>query len=166
MEEYSDFEELLAKSMPMLRAMASNFPERHREDLIQEGIWGLHNAYSTFDSEIGVPFKVYLRICVNNSMLTAYKKLRKSDFPEAFDEEQFVDENHTMEEDVINRSDAEAFFEKIKDSLSPLEKKILSEYLKDRTYEEIAETLEVSRKTVDNALSRIKKKMRKLVASE
>lgn len=161
MEEYFGFEDLLKKSMPIIYAMASNFPERHREDLIQEGVLGLHNAYSSFDPTIGVPFKIYMRICVNNSMLTAYKKLRKSDFSEAFDESQFVDESLSMEEDIISKNDALAFFKKFKSSLSVLERNILSEYLKDKSYEEIAETLSLSVKTVDNALMRIKKKMRK-----
>ena len=67
-----------------------------------------------------------------------------------------------MEDSVINKNDAEMFFGKLKESLSPLEKQILSEYLKDKSYEEIAKTLSLSEKTVDNALMRIKKKMRKL----
>lgn len=145
----------------MLYAIVSSFPERHREDLIQEGILGLHNAYTTFDKTLGVPFSVYLRICVNNSILSAYKKLKKSDLPEEFDEEGFVS-GASMEEYVINRNDAERFFEKLKEVLSPLEKEILAEYLKDKSYEEISEALSLPVKTVDNALMRIKKKMRKL----
>lgn len=160
MEDFSSFEELLEKSKPMLYGIASKFPERHREDLIQEGILGLHNAYTTFDGTLGVPFSVYLRICVNNSMLTAYKKLKKSDLPEVFDEEGYIPDD-SMEDNVINRNDAEIFFGKLKEMLSPLEKQILSEYLKDKSYEEIAKTLSLSEKTVDNALMRIKKKMRK-----
>ena len=66
-----------------------------------------------------------------------------------------------MEEDIISKNDALAFFKKFKSSLSVLERNILSEYLKDKSYEEIAETLSLSVKTVDNALMRIKKKMRK-----
>lgn len=161
MEGFSSFEELVEKSKPMLRKIVATFPERHREDLIQEGILGLHNAYTTFDKDLGVPFSVYLRICVNNSILTAYKKLKKSDCSEEFDEEGFVPDG-SMEEFVISKNDAEKFFEKLKAVLSPLEKEILAEYLKDKSYEEIADTLSLTVKTVDNALMRIKKKMRKL----
>lgn len=162
MEGYSDFEALLAESLPMIRAIASSFPERHREDLIQDGILGLHNAYVSFDPSIGVPFKTYARICVNNSILTAYKKLKRNDSSDVFDEELFADESASMEESVINKNDASAFFIKLREALSPLERNILTEYLRDKTYEEISEVLSVSVKTVDNALMRIKKKMRKL----
>ena len=163
MEEFSDFEELLTKSMPMLRTIASSFPERHREDLIQEGILGLHSAYSSFDPSIGVPFKTYIRICVKNSMLTAYKKLRKDDLSETFDETAFVDNTSSLEDGVISRNDAETFFSGFKKSLSLLERNVLLEYLKDKSYDEIAETLKIPVKAVDNALMRIKKKVRNFI---
>lgn len=43
-----------------------------------------------------------------------------------------------------------------------METKILSEYLQDKSYEEIALSLHVSPKTVDNSLFRIKAKIKKL----
>jgi DNA-directed RNA polymerase specialized sigma24 family protein len=70
------------------------------------------------------------------------------------------DEDVTLS--VIEKNDTEDFFKRLKEELSPLEAKILTEYLHDRTYAEISDTLGVSSKTIDNSLSRIKGKMRKL----
>ena len=59
--------------------------------------------------------------------------------------------------------DAEAanmFFDELRSSLTDLERRVLDEYLADRKYSEIAETLHISVKQVDNALSRIKRKIR------
>ena len=48
----------------------------------------------------------------------------------------------------------------IKESLSKLEYKILALFLQDYSYSEIAEKINATEKVVDNALQRIRKKLR------
>lgn len=50
---------------------------------------------------------------------------------------------------------------RVANSLSSLESKVLSLFLSGMTYDEIANQLEISAKSVDNALQRIRKKLKK-----
>ena len=52
---------------------------------------------------------------------------------------------------------------KINKILSPLELSVLFEYLEGHSYQEIAENLDKDIKAVDNAIQRIKKKLRYLI---
>ena len=49
------------------------------------------------------------------------------------------------------------------ETLSELEQKVLTLYLRDMSYTEIARRLDVSEKTVDNAIYRLKAKLRKRI---
>lgn len=159
--EDSCFENTLIEYMPMIRGIVSDYPQHHREDLIQEGILGLCNALRSFKEEEGVPFKQYARVCIKNSVYSGYKKLCKDDFADRINED-LLGDGHEMEEGVISREDTETFFQDLRKNLSGLESKILSQYLSDKSYELIAQTLDVSVKTVDNTLTRIKNKIKKL----
>ena len=50
---------------------------------------------------------------------------------------------------------------KINESLSGLEKKVLNEFLQGNSYNEIAESLNIPVKSIDNAIQRIRKKTSK-----
>ena len=51
---------------------------------------------------------------------------------------------------------------RLKGLLSEFEKDVLDKMLKDMSYREISEALQVDRKSVDNAIQRIKRKMKKI----
>jgi RNA polymerase sporulation-specific sigma factor len=50
--------------------------------------------------------------------------------------------------------------------LSPLEMEVLRKYIEGKSYNEVAEELNRSVKSVDNALQRVKNKLEKLISSE
>jgi len=66
------------------------------------------------------------------------------------------------EEDVILQEDYENLLKEISEKLSTLEYKILTEFLKEQNYEEIAKNLNLTKKSVDNALTRIRNKLKYL----
>ena len=56
--------------------------------------------------------------------------------------------------------------EKLSEVLSKLEEEVLDLYLSGKDYKEIAEMLERSPKSIDNALGRIKTKFKTVIDSE
>lgn len=64
------------------------------------------------------------------------------------------------EEIIINREARDILREKINGKLSKFEKNVLEQYLKGGTYEEIGMLLGKESKSIDNALQRIKKKLK------
>ena len=66
----------------------------------------------------------------------------------------------TPESLIIEKEECLAFTEKIKGVLSDFELKVLYQYLCNKSYEAIAEHLGVDKKAVNNAMVRLRKKIR------
>ncbi|MBQ9482063.1 MAG: sigma-70 family RNA polymerase sigma factor [Clostridia bacterium] len=137
------------------------------EDVYQEGLLGLLNAMRTYDESKG-SFTYYAYLCVNSAVITAVRRyagvkneplnkglpLTTLDGSASFvDPEQIYIEGENRRELVSN----------IENELSPMERKILSLYLKGLSYSEIEEKTGKPFKSVDNALQRIRRKLRKLM---
>ena len=60
---------------------------------------------------------------------------------------------------VIEKENAIELIDKIKENLSPLEQEVLVLYLKGYSYKEISQLSNTPKKSVDNALTRIKSKL-------
>ena len=69
------------------------------------------------------------------------------------------------EELLIDRENLERLRTEIWTVLSPMEKKILQSYLDGESYTEIASGLNRSPKSVDNALQRIRRKLKKFLTN-
>ena len=155
-----------------------------REDIIQEGMIGLFKAIRDFDSAKLASFRGFAELCIKRQILTAVKNAnRQKHIPlnsyislsaPFFDEdsenivEELVSDNmeSNPENLIIRKEKAASMSGKIDESLSTLEKKVLSLYLSGKNYQEIAEILGRSPKSADNALQRIKKKVEKLAQSD
>ena len=68
------------------------------------------------------------------------------------------------EELLIDRENMERLQEEIWKLLSPMEKKILRSYLEGESYTAIASALGRSPKSVDNALQRIRRKLKRFLS--
>lgn len=135
-------------------------------DVIQEGMIGLFNAYINFDEEKNVQFKTFASTCINRQILSAIKKAYK------FSNELTIEDNLNIftnnspivspEEDFIFNEEYKHLLKEIEKLLSKKEQEILNLFLENKSYDEIAEELHVSKKSVDNALSRIRNKLKYL----
>lgn len=152
------------KYIVKIKGIVKSFPKHHREDLIQEGILGLHKACIAFKEEKGVPFDQFVRLCIKRQIYTAYKKLKKDDNVVILDEQNDItdDDKLSLEDVVINKNNTDELFRNLKDTLTPLEYNILECYLLDESYKQIANKLNVKEKTVDNTITRIKNKIKKI----
>lgn len=165
---------LLVKYTPLVKARVSAFRAAglEQEDLVQEGMLGLLGAIRVFDSR-QASFSTFARLCVDRMLITA---VRASKRQKQIPQNQLVDigaaDDHNLSDKlsssdmqnpeaiVIAQEEAERFRQKASKSLSQMEYQVLCAYLADSNYEEIARRLEMSAKSVDNALQRIRHKLR------
>lgn len=149
------------------------------DDLIQEGMIGLYNAISHYDESKASSFMTYAAICINNKLLSAVSAdNRKKNEPlngyvslysvitddageEASLSEVLPDTDNVNPEDIILNEEQEKLAKKrLLGKLSKLEKEILSYYLEGMSYSEIAALIGKTDKSVDNAIQRIRSKMK------
>ncbi len=163
--------ELIRRYMPRIRFKAAEYgiAQSDRDDLIQEGLIGLLNAIRSYDVSQNASFRTYCNICIRNKMLVELEK-RKSDKYQAL-QNYLLLEDLEQSDGVANeekdpfrivalKEERELLMEKARSLLSNLEQETLSLYLSGHSYKEMAEELNLSVKAVDNALQRIRRKLR------
>lgn len=149
-----------------------------KDDIIQEGMIGLFKAIGGYNPDSEASFKTFADLCIKRQMITAIKRADRmkhkplNKYTSIYDKNDDDDKNAmSFEETYIypNEYDPESellFNEQIehiqKNSeklFSGLEMKVWNEYLKGKTYTEIAVILDKTPKAIDNAIQRMKKKI-------
>ena len=153
------------------------------DDLIQEGMMGLFKAIRDYQEEKDSSFYHFAEICISRQMYTAMEaSQRKKHLPlnsyvsiyaSASDNPEenglsIVDTIEAGKESnpelmILGEEYTNAFEEELKEKLSKLERKVLYLHLQGMEYLNIAEFMDKSPKTIDNALQRIKAKARQLL---
>lgn len=147
------------------------------EDIVQEGMIGLYKAIKNYSPSKNASFKTFSATCIKHQIQTAVKmasseknKLLSTAIPIA-EKVSHDDEEEEMVEIILPStlpSPDDTVLKKelygeikslIKKTLSTLELKILSLYLKGYSYSEISQLANLSKKSIDNGLSRIKHKL-------
>ncbi len=161
-------ESLIKQYRSIVEAIARKYTNSPLEydDIVQEGMIGLLAAIKTFDEDKGAMFKTYAVTCINNSIQTALKKFtRQKDIPQSivveYAEEEIPEQNGSISaEDYYIAGESVSMLAKIlKDNLSEYENEVLRLHIVGCNYNEIANRLSKTPKSVDNALQRIKKKL-------
>lgn len=149
------------------------------EDIVQEGMIGLYKALKGYDKKKNASFKTFAIMCIKHQIQSAIKvanakknsplsnSVSLQSFSENSDDEDFLPVSLIFQispdEKVINKENYQNLLENIKKMLSDKEFQVLKYYLKGYTYKEISNILETSEKSIDNSLSRIKSKLKKLI---
>lgn len=175
MEKYKDMVRKQARAMYLWGG--------ENDDLIQEGMIGLFKAVQDYDPKEGASFSSFAGLCVSRQMYTAIKASRRkkhlplnsyvSIYASASDNPEenglsIVDTIEAGKESnpelmILGEEYTNAFEEELKEKLSKLERKVLYLHLQGMEYLNIAEFMDKSPKTIDNALQRIKAKARRLL---
>lgn len=172
-KKYKNFVKARSKSYFLIGA--------DNDDIIQEGMIGLYKAIRDYKKEELASFFSFAELCITRQIITAIKTATRQkhqplnsyvslDKPifHADSKRTLLDvlEGSTLNdpEKLVVGDEVYSILEtNIKDILSELELKVLDQYLKGRSYQEIADSLDRHVKSVDNALQRVKKKLEELL---
>lgn len=142
-----------------------------REDLLQEAYLGLLKAIRSFQPGKGNPLFCFCRALYEatadfSGAAAEYRQkslVSRFCFVGRIGNFQFTDDWQQIgpEAAVILEEESRGMREQVIALLSPLEKETLQLYLKGFSYEEMAKKLKCPEKSVDNALQRIRRKLRK-----
>lgn len=176
MDKYKNLVRKKAKSMYILGA--------DNDDLIQEGMIGLFKAVRDYDAGRDASFYTFADLCISRQMYNAVQASRRekhaplntyislyADMTESEGDGNVTElvnviasEVETNPEllmiDKENVADIEAIIDK---ELSSFEKQVLDLYVTGMTYSQIAKVLSRDEKSTDNALQRLKTKLRRAV---
>ena len=181
MDKYKNMVRSKAKSMYILGA--------DREDLIQEGMIGLFKAVRDYDTGRDASFFTFADLCVSRQMYTAIQAAGRqkhmplntyvSLYADGADGEDGLREaergllesapsrlEQNPEELLIDRENVKRLEEVMEKELSSFEKQVLDLYLTGMKYSQIARVLGKDDKSTDNALQRIKAKLKRAISSK
>lgn len=158
---------LIERFIPAARAQAHMLCGRmEADDLVQEGMIGFLSALESYREGSGARFATYADTCMLNSMRTAVRTAARSKRTAPGGESPLVDGAQELsdpipgpEDSAIAAEGVQRIKEIIDQKLSGLERNVVLLYLSGYGYHEIAQKLEVSVKTVDNALMRVRRKL-------
>lgn len=155
---------LLVSFHPLIKGNAGDFAGGDPylfDDLYQEGMMALCRAVVSFDSNRG-PFPALARRCVRNAMISHLRKSPREVLVDDFEESEFVELAQDAFQGVELRDDLRVLLE----VLSPIETAVLDAYLQTGGVASAVYALGWSRKKVDNALMRIRRKYRERFSSD
>lgn len=166
-------DEIVKQCLPIVRNVCRGFflIGADSEDLFQEGLLGILGAARKYDSAKG-SFKNFAGSCVKNSVISAVRRYsgKRNEMPSEtlwqIGSEGIGKEGEDPEEIFIEGEVLEELIGAIDGELSAGDREILGLYLDGLTYAEIAERTHKSQKAVDNALQKIKNKLRRLLAEK
>ena len=160
------------KNLVRTKARAMYLIGGETDDLIQEGMIGLFKAIRDYDQEKEASFQTFARLCIErqvyraieasnrlkNQPLNSYVSLNDSASEE--DLKSYWEES--PESIVLDKEHTEDMKQKIRNVCSPFENHVLDLYMQGYDYRKIAEMMDKAPKSIDNALQRIRAKVKDL----
>lgn len=174
-DKYKNLVRSKARSMFILGA--------DNDDLIQEGMIGLFKAVRDYDMGRDASFFTFAELCISRQMYTAVQAAkRQKHLPlntyvsldsgsmnqegreESTLAELIADRAELSPEELVLDKERVAYLEKtIETELSDFENQVLDLYMTGMSYSQIAKVLGREEKATDNALQRLKSKIKKLL---
>ena len=173
-------EELFSRYKPVVSSVARSYflVGSELDDLVQEGMIGLYKACKNFN-EKSASFKTFAYLCIKRQIQSAVKQANRQknkvlnnyislDSQGGYKTGENGEEEAVLvipssdlspDDEIIERENYEEILTKIKRALSPLELKVLTLYLKGKSYQTISKMVGKNTKSVDNSLHRIKNKL-------
>lgn len=156
------------------------------QDLIQEGMIGLFRAIKDYDSGRDASFFTFADFCISRKMYTAIEASKRekhtplnnyisfyaSNDGDSIDSKtMFMDllsagEISNPENLLIDKENVEQIENLVEQELSSFEKQVFDLYITGMKYGQIAKVLGKDEKSTDNALQRIKNKLKKAMQKE
>jgi len=171
--------ELIVRYTPMVNSKAGKYfvVGSEKSDIIQEGLIGLLFAIKNYNkNKNNTSFKTFANLCVDRKLITVLKTSNRqkqkplnhaislnkklSDYIDESDNEimEVVDSGYNPFDEFINKEYYKGITEDLYSKLSNHEKQVFDEYVQGKSYAEIAQKLNCQKKSVDTALTRIRRK--------
>lgn len=141
-------------------------------DLIQEAMLTFNTIIYSFDKEKDNIFYTYLKVCIENKLLSLLIKARRpkynvSTVPLVSDNDETLDyilsdSSANPENFILELEQKDELYSNIFKLLTITEQKVLTLKINGFSYKEIAEILGKDKKAIDNALRRIRSKTKNI----
>ncbi|MFO7947749.1 MAG: RNA polymerase sporulation sigma factor SigH [Armatimonadota bacterium] len=172
-------EYLLYKYRNLVRSKVKSYflVGAERDDLLQIGLIGLWEAINDFKADRHTSFACFAKVCIQRQMISAIKAATRQkqtplnssislEAPPSGDEEDRdliemleMDTQGDPQTVVLGKEGERALRETLREELSEFEWEVLVEYQTGKSYKEMAAELNCKIKSIDNALSRIRRKL-------
>ena len=164
MEKYKNMVRKKARTMFLIGG--------ENDDLILEGMIGLFKAVRDYQPDRDAAFQTFASICVDRQIYNAIQSSNRQKHQPlnsyiSLSEQDGENEEHlgdnwgeNPESIIIDQENVQDLEQEITATLSPMENQVLEYYLAGNGYGEIAQIMGKTPKSIDNALQRIRIKIR------
>ncbi len=171
------FERLFARYSGYIRSQVKKqqFHNIDSDDLMQECTIGFLKAVRSYDPAKGASFRTWASLCIKRRISTYFQTvLRQKNLPlqdyiplDDLDQQTLLQaQGQRGQQDPQNlyedREDLQDITKQLQSRLSVLERQTLMLYLNGYPYSEMAKRLGCTPKAVDNALQRVRRKLKRL----
>ena len=165
------FKLMLQKYMPLIDSSVNRFSgddsfSAYSDDLKQEASLVFYKSILAFDLEQSeVEFGLFAKICIYNALVSQLRTLKKN--PGAFsiplpDKETSPDIQDPASA-ILEQEHIKFIHDLIRKNLSEYEYSVWQMYVAGRSSSDIAKSLSTDKRSIDNAIYRIRKKLRTLL---
>lgn len=165
------FEKICEKYAGLMSSMSRKYsdmcpPDRsENEDFLQEAKMAFYKATMTYDPNgRDVSFGAYAKICIRNRLISCIRMLNSKKRQKSGLCEKYSDDS--LQDDVLKRELGKKMMKLADDELSPYEKRIFVLYASGQRTKEISSKTGRSEKSVNNAIYRIKSKLKRTVKDD
>ena len=145
------------------------------EDVSQEGMIGLLKAIREYDENRDASFSTFAVLCIRSQIKTAIRSSKRQknlplneyisiygdgDDDSRQSEADAPDFSYEPERMIIEKEQLEGFNMRLNRELTSYEREVLDLFLEGLPYQEIADRLGKDKKSIDNALKRIRNKLK------
>ena len=171
---------IIKKYTPLINSLASKMVKHCKNngidynDLRQEGFIGLNYAINHFNEEKNTIFFTFVKTCIERKMVSAlvsstrlkHKVLNESvsiDNDDIMLDKILTDQLNNPELIIENLELEESLTKNIKKKLTNFEEQVFELMISDFNYKEIASILDKDKKAIDNAIQRIRNKVKETI---
>jgi len=155
-----EFLALISEHQDLIRKVAAMYYKNQadQEDAFQEILVNLWKAYPTFRGESKITTWMY-RVALN-TVISGFRKASNRVHRNRSDVN-ISDELIKPDREQVSSDDIDVLYQSI-DRLTDIEKAVIMLYMEEKTYDDIAEIMGMTRTNVGVKINRIKKKLQKL----
>ena len=134
-----------------------------QDDFLQEAKMAFYNAIVKYDTNTQkVTFGAFAKVCIRNRLISCIRKQSSKKRRKGKNDAE-IESDWSLQDTVVQRELGEKLISVAESTLSGYEKRIFGFYLEGRKAKEISSILGKSEKSVNNAIYRIRSKLKRTV---